>query len=101
MAERCSCCNRECTPENRWDGLYSSCSDCAFEHSLEHFPCDHGAASAREALLDAAENVVAQWRGDISRKPYIGRLRDAIAKVRALPKESEVSAAPKPPTPGG
>jgi hypothetical protein len=30
------------------------------------------------AVVEAARNVVAQWRGDISRKPHIGRLRDAL-----------------------
>jgi hypothetical protein len=30
-------------------------------------------------VVDAARNVVAQWRGDISRKPHIGRLRKALA----------------------
>lgn len=34
-------------------------------------------------VAEAARNVVAQWRGDISRKPHIGRLRDAL---RALEK---------------
>lgn len=33
-------------------------------------------------VVEAAENVVAQWRGDISRKPHIGRLRDALAALR-------------------
>jgi hypothetical protein len=35
------------------------------------------------AVVEAAENVVAQWRGDISRKPHIGRLRAALATWRA------------------
>lgn len=37
---------------------------------------------AMKAVVDAARNVVAQWRGDISRKPHIGRLRDALAALR-------------------
>lgn len=35
------------------------------------------------AVVMAAENVVAQWRGDISRKPHIGRLREALLALRS------------------
>jgi hypothetical protein len=39
---KCGCCDR-CVPEPEWDGLYSSCGDCAWCASLEHFePCHHG-----------------------------------------------------------
>lgn len=31
------------------------------------------------ALREAAANAVASQRGDISRKPFIGRLREALA----------------------
>ncbi len=47
--ERCDCCGKPCRPEE-WDGLYSACHACAFEQSLEHFPCDHGTARALETL---------------------------------------------------
>lgn len=33
---------------------------------------------ALRAVAEKARNVVAQWRGDISRKPHIGQLRDAL-----------------------
>lgn len=36
------------------------------------------------AVVEASENVVAQWRGDISRKPMIGQLRDAIAEWKLV-----------------
>ncbi len=35
-------------------------------------------------LRECAANVVAQWRGDISRKPHIGRLREALAALDRL-----------------
>lgn len=50
-------------------------------------------------VADAARNVVAQWRGDISRKPHIGRLRDALAKLDAAGQSGKggaMSDAPKP-----
>lgn len=43
----CTCCERR-VPVGQWDWLYWNCADCAFEASLEHFPCDHGAARAAE-----------------------------------------------------
>lgn len=36
-------------------------------------------------VAEKAENVVAQWRGDISRKPHIGQLREALAAWRGYP----------------
>jgi hypothetical protein len=39
---------------------------------------------ALHAVAEAAENVVAQWRGDISRKPMIGKLRDALAEWKRV-----------------
>lgn len=42
-----------------------------------------------EEVADLAENVVAQWRGDISRKPHIGRLREAIAALRSTSPKPE------------
>ncbi len=32
-------------------------------------------------VVEASRNVVAQWRGDISRKPHIGRLRTALTAL--------------------
>jgi hypothetical protein len=32
-------------------------------------------------VVEAAKNVVASWRGNISRQPHIGRLRDALAAL--------------------
>jgi hypothetical protein len=32
-------------------------------------------------VAEAARNVVAQWRGDISREPHIGRLREALVAL--------------------
>lgn len=46
---------------------------------LSHGDC----AEVFMAVADAARNVVAQWRGDISRKPHIGRLREALAALDA------------------
>lgn len=38
-----------------------------------------------EVVAEAARNVVAQWRGDISRKPHIGQLREALAALEPTP----------------
>ncbi len=37
----CGCCGRDVV-ELEWDGIYTSCNDCAFCASLEHYPCCHG-----------------------------------------------------------
>ena len=36
----CECCGRQ--DKDHWDGIYSSCSACAFCSSLEHYECHHG-----------------------------------------------------------
>lgn len=43
----CGCCKR-LVPRERIDSVYGVCAPCAFEQSLEHFPCDHGAEQTRE-----------------------------------------------------
>lgn len=46
----CDCCKRE-VPKDRIDGLYGVCGECAFEHSLDHWPCDHGESERAELAL--------------------------------------------------
>ena len=60
---RCGCCNRDITPSH-WDGIYGSCHDCAFEASLEHFPCDHGASGRTPMVMDST----ASWVGIVLRE---------------------------------
>jgi hypothetical protein len=54
--------------------------------SLESMAQERDVAQAEverlRVVADRAENVVAQWRGDISRKPHIGQLREALAAWR-------------------
>ncbi len=55
MNHHCGCCDRD-VAEGEWDYLYTSCGPCAFEASLEHFPCDHGEAWQAEKALQHKGN---------------------------------------------
>jgi hypothetical protein len=62
-------------------------NDEAWAEALHRALDERDAARARLSKLDAvavaARNVVAQWRGDISRKPHIGKLREALVALDA------------------
>lgn len=53
--EVCTCCNRE-VPSYRIDGIYGVCAPCAFEASLDHYPCDHGAKEEEQRMRPASPN---------------------------------------------
>ncbi len=43
---KCGCCERAVASKYDLDSIYGVCHPCAFEQSLEHYPCDHGAERA-------------------------------------------------------
>ncbi len=64
---KCTCCEREVASVNEIDSVYGVCHPCAFEQSLEHYPCDHGAAEAKPNPL-----------ADLWRNEMTGHARSAI-----------------------
>jgi hypothetical protein len=79
--KHCDCCDRD-VDEGKWDGLYTACHDCAWEQSLEHWPCDHG-AERRSTSAPTAEQIAKVRCPDCGLTGCAGNCRETPDRSKA------------------